>query len=129
MKIVNEILKIFVDDVNGTFQPVGVGMEFVDGELRYNTNKAIADEEINEDERTMKIVRDIANSIDSMIKMTIDYPTNHADLKVPMLDVKVWINQEEDNTIYYEFYEKPTKCVYVISKDSAMRLWLRKLTH
>ena len=54
--------------------------------------------------------------------MTIDYPTNHADRKVPMLDVKVWIKQEADNTIYYEFYEKPTKCVYVISKDSAMPL-------
>ena len=51
--------------------------------------------------------------------MTIDVPSNHADLKVPMLDLKVWVN-EQSNEIYYQFYEKATKNRYLISKSSAM---------
>ena len=122
MKIVNETLKIFVDDVNGVFHPIEEGMEFVEGELKYNANKAITDQQKNEDERTMEIIKEIANSIEGMIQMTIDFPTNHQDLKVPMLDVKVWINSEVANKVFYEFFEKPTKSVFVISKNSAMPL-------
>ena len=67
----------------------------------------------------MRIIRKVANSIDPMIQMTIDAPSNHADLKVPMLDLKVWVN-EQSNEIYYQFYEKATKNRYLISKSSAM---------
>ena len=44
LKIVNELLKIFVDDVNGIFQPVKPGTEFVNGKLEYNEGKAKNDE-------------------------------------------------------------------------------------
>ena len=67
----------------------------------------------------MKMVKEIANYIDSMITMTTDVPSNYTENKVPMLDVKVWM-QEERRQIYYEFYEKPTKNQLVMSKDSAM---------
>ena len=65
----------------------------------------------------MEIIGKVANDIDPMIKMTIDFPSNYADKKVPMLDIKVW---KEEQIIYYQFYEKPTKNRFVISKDSAM---------
>ena len=39
-----------------------------------------------------------------------------------MLDTKVWLNREDENKIYYIFYEKPTKSDYVMSKRSAMPL-------
>ena len=67
----------------------------------------------------MKVIRDIANSIDDMIVMTADVPTNHGKNRVPMLDVEVWID-EIDNKAYYSFYEKETKSPYVVSKGSAM---------
>ena len=70
----------------------------------------------------MKIVKDIANSVDPMIKMTFDVPSKHDDEKVPMLDVKVWLKESENDQIFYMFYEKPTKNRYVISKNSAMPL-------
>ena len=75
---------------------------------------------VPEDERTMMVVRDIANSIDPMIKMTIDVPSKYEDKKVSMLDTKVWLSEGNNKEIYYIFYEKPTKNQYVISKDSAM---------
>ena len=91
LKIVNELLKIYVDDVNGIFRPVNVGLEYKNGELRFNEEKAEKEKDLPEDERTMNVIRDIANSIDNMIRMTIDIPSKHEDDKVPMLDLKVWI--------------------------------------
>ena len=120
VNIINELLKIFVDDVNGVFKPVKAGTEYINGELVYNEQKAERDKDIPEDEVTMEVVKEIANSIDSMIKMTIDIPSKNMNNKVPMLDVQAWIEQEENNKIFYQFFEKPTKTRFVISKDSAM---------
>ena len=55
-----------------------------------------------------------------MIQMTFDVPSLHNDKKVPMLDTKVWIDEEDK--IYHQFFEKPTKSKMVISKESAMPL-------
>ena len=93
---------------------------FENGTLRFDLNKYEVDKNKSPDVVTMEVVRDIANSIDGMIVMTVDAPSNHEDKKVPMLDVKVWLNDEDNNKIYYQYYEKPTKSKYVISKTSAM---------
>ena len=45
-----------------------------------------------------------------------------AEAQVPMLDLKVWINENDHNKIYYNFYEKQTICAYVMTKDSAIPL-------
>ena len=37
-----------------------------------------------------------------------------------MLDLKVPLNESDENKIYYTFYEKPTKSPFVVSKSSAM---------
>ena len=116
--IVPDLLEIYVDDVNTVIKPIEAGLHYVDGELVFNEEKAKADENVREDERTMKVVQQVANSIDGMIVMTIDVPSSHEDNKVPMLDIKAWMN--ESNEVYYEFYEKPTKNPLVISKKSAM---------
>ena len=71
------------------------------------------------DLRTMEAVRDITNSVDSMIRMTIDVPSNYSDNKVPMLDLNVWIKENKNANIYYQFFEKLTKNRYVISKTFA----------
>ena len=118
--IVNSLMKIYVDDVNGLFKSLVPGTEYRDGKLVYNAEKAEVDEKLPEDRITMEIVKEVANSIDDMIKMTIDFPSNYEDNKVPMLDVKVWVNESDNNRIYYTFYEKPTKSPFVMSKESAM---------
>ena len=118
--IENKLLKIYVDDTNGVFQTIRAGIQFKDGKLEYNENKKLEDENVPDDERTMEVIKDIANSVDPMIKMTIDFPSKHEDKKVPMLDVKVWLEEKSNNNIFYQFYEKPTKNRFVISKTSAM---------
>ena len=66
----------------------------------------------------MEIIKDIANSIHDMIEFTVDVPSNYADGKMPVLDMKVWMNDKSE--IDFMFYEKPTKAQVVISKDSAL---------
>ena len=70
----------------------------------------------------MDIVQKIANSIDPMIKLTVETPCNFADGKLPVLDVTVNINYKEDNRIDFEFFEKPTKNPRVILANSALSM-------
>ena len=81
LNIVNELLKIFVDDVNGIYHPIAPGTEYIDGSLEWNPEKAVDEESKSEDERTMKVILDIANDIEGMIKMTSDITTNYEDKK------------------------------------------------
>ena len=68
----------------------------------------------------MEIIQKVARSINPMIKLTVDTPCSHEDGKLPVLDVKVDVNQEEDNMIDFEFFEKPTKNPCVILASSAL---------
>ena len=120
LNIINHLLKVFIDDVNGVFNSLPPGTEFKDGRLLINPEKEEEDKNRPADRVTMEVIQDIANGIDDMIKMTIDVPSNHAIKRVPMLDVQVWINDQDKNKIYFSFYEKPTKSPFVISKSSAM---------
>ena len=120
VKIENDLLKIYVDDVNGVFSVIDKGFAYKNGRLEYDAKKEKDDEDVPADMVTLKVIQDIANDIDSMIIMTIDCPSNYNIKRVPMLDIQVWINEEDQNKIYYSFYEKQTKCPFVMSKFSAM---------
>ena len=60
---------------------------------------------LHDEVRTMQVIQSIANSIDEMIKITFDVPSNHDDGRVPILDVKVRI--DEENRIEHVFDKKP----------------------
>ena len=68
----------------------------------------------------MEIIQSIANSINQMIKLTVETPCNFKDQKITVLDVKVKVNEEENNRIDFEFFEKTTKNPRVILADSAL---------
>ena len=120
LKILNPLTKIYVDDLNGLFKIIAPGTEYKDGKLVFNKEKEMEDLKLPNDKVTMEVIKNVANSITDMIKMTVDYPSNYEDMKVPMLDLKVWLNESERNKIFYTFYEKSTKSPFVISKSSAM---------
>ena len=87
---------------------------YIKGKLRHNKEKEEEENNSTEDERTMKVVKEIANSMDPKVQMTIDVPSKHEDQRVPMLYVKAWLDESKGKEIYYLFYEKPTKNRYVI---------------
>ena len=67
--------------------------------------------------RTAKILNIIANTLEHDIQMTYDIPENHSDGKMPVLDMKIWI---EGNKVMYTFYKKGVSSQYTILKRSAI---------
>ena len=60
---------------------------------------------------------EIANSIEPGIEMEVDSCDNHSDKKIPILDMKCWI--DEDGDALYQHYEKAVSTKLVISSRSA----------
>ena len=59
------------------------------------------DEDKSDTKITMEVLQEIANSINPMIKLTVDTPCNYEDGKMPALDIKVNINLKKNNRIDY----------------------------
>ena len=69
------------------------------------------------EEQTKKELLEIANSIEDGIEMELDTCENHEDHKLPILDMKVWIDSDGDAV--YQHFEKPVSSKLVISSRSA----------
>ena len=67
---------------------------------------------------TMETICNVANHIEPMIQFTYDIPMSYSDSKLPVLDVKIWL--DNNGEAFYEFYEKITKNDYVILASSAI---------
>ena len=82
-------------------------------------------ENISSAEHTIRILNEIANDVDPMIRFTFDLPEKHQDKKLPVLDLKVWLSETDE--LLHEFYEKPTKNLRTILASSAIS-WHQKRT-
>ena len=96
------------------------GTKLEEGKLVIDMEKQKTDENRSHDEVTMEVIVDIAESVDGIIKFSFDIPNNHKSGKLPVLDVEVNVNENKQNLVEYEFYEKPTKNKRVIFKDAAL---------
>jgi hypothetical protein len=111
----------YVDDTNLVTRQTDVGVRFDGQQLVTTEETRIEDEGVPQDERTMKLLQTVANSIHPSIRMTIDYPSRYADGKVPMLDVKMWLEEVNGRrVILYEHYVKEIATKMVIHADSAI---------
>ena len=81
-----------------------------------------SDKAVAADERTMQILKDIGNSIYKCVQFTIDCPSLHPSGMVPILDLNVYV---EDNQIVHEFFEKPVACKVAIPYSSARSLKMK----
>ena len=111
----------YVDDTNLVGRQTAIGSRYGGDGIVITNETIIEDQGISDDERTMKLLQSIANSIHPSIRMTIDYPSKYADGKVPMLNVKLWMEEVEGRRlILYEHYEKEMATKMVIHASSAM---------
>ena len=88
----------------------------------------------NCDSHTLNMIKNIGDDITPCIKLEADYPSNHEDNKLPILDMKVWPTIKEEtfslegqysvtikrSTILHEFYQKGIANKSVIHAKSAM---------
>ena len=59
----------------------------------------------------------IANTIYQSVQFTYDYPSNPKQGKMPVLDLKMYV--DESGMVRFEFYQKPMACMLVIPQRSA----------
>ena len=110
----------FKDDILVAANNVKKGSKLVGGKLEVDMDKKILDEDKCDESVSMEIVRQIAQEVDPMIKLTVEVPSDHKDGKLRVLDIKLNVNREMGNRIDYEFYEKSTKHPKVLLADSAI---------
>lgn len=108
------------DDILIATECLEKGTKFSQGKLVLDEQKEKEDENKTDTKITMEVLEDVANSVDNMIKFTHDTPCSYKDNKMPALDIKVNVNEEMQNRIDYEFFEKPTKNPRVLLADSAI---------
>ena len=84
----------------------------------------------NGETRIMREVQKMANSLEPDIQLTVDTPSELADGKLPVLDLKMWMEERVGEggvryqEVVHEFYEKDMVAARVIGKESAMQLML-----
>jgi hypothetical protein len=109
-KMIPDIYTMFKDDIESLEKS---------SKLTKDEEKKSIDEERSDNKLTMEIVQQIANSINPMIKLTVETPCNVKDGKMPVHYIKVKVNDSESNIIDFEHYTKPTKNTRVILDSSA----------
>ena len=69
--------------------------------------------------KTANILKEIADQIfPGMLTVTVDYPSNHTNNKMPMLDLEVWVDSQ--GIIKHNFYMKETAYKGLVRVDSGL---------
>ena len=121
--------KSYVDDINVALTPIEAGYQLTEGEIRAAHEENFEEEgTIGDDERTMKVVQEVGNGIHPSIQVTIDYPSNYEEKKMPTLDLKIWVEETETGCrIMHEYYSKPMATTALLNERSALP-WSTKRT-
>ena len=88
-RIIPEVYTRFKDDI----ESLEKGSKLEEGRIVVDEDKKLLDENKSDNIVTMELIQQIANSINPMIKLTVETPCNFEDGKLPVLDVKVNINE------------------------------------
>ena len=83
-------------------------------------NIVVQAKKTDDEHEIMEKIKMIGNKIHKSIQLESDHPTRNEDGKVPILDLKVWINEE--NKVVHEYYMKPVASKAVVNHRSAMPL-------
>ena len=120
----------YVDDRNVIMNAPSSGLSFVEGKVIQDEYVAELVQDVEADRRCMLLVQSIGNSIHSSIELKVDYPPRHGDGKLPMLDLKVWVEKKnrvvdsalerEVNVVLHEFYYKDVFSRSVVNARSVL---------
>ena len=109
VNIIIELYKRYVDDINSALKGDICGKRYINGELVYSEEKMKEDQNKEQYALMMELVRTIGNDIHQSIQLEVDYPSRYEDEKLPLLDLKVWLERrrkDKKRVIMYEYYEK-----------------------
>ena len=120
-----EMYERYIDDGNICAEATEIGVRYngETGQLDWSEAAMMEDEGMEDDQRTAKVIKDIANNIHPMIVMEEDYPSKHTDRRLPILDLACWV---EDNQLWFRHYEKSVSSKKLIPKRSALPLKVKR---
>ena len=96
LQLEHKFLERYIDDETDGLVSVDPWVRFVGDTL------VELDKNIPEDERTFNLLKDIGDSIYHCVKFTVDVPSCHLDWRMPVLDLKLEVNNnqfEEKNSM------------------------------
>ena len=108
------MFKRYVDDVNMAWKIMRRGTRWNGERMKWREEWKREDDEKNEadDKRMMREVRLMANTLESDIQFTVDVASENVEGKLPVLDVKMWVEKREGkNEIMHEFRNLQLHCV------------------
>ena len=85
---------------------------------------------MEDDERLFRLWKAIGDSIHPSIEVEVDFPSRYVEKRVPILDLRVWVEKMVDSdrfVVMHEFYMKNASSKSVISARSALP-WSVKIT-
>ena len=119
--------KVFIERVNEALKDLNLYLRYVDDQ--YVICEIIPESEETQgqlpDERTMKKLQEIGNGIHPSIQVTVDFPSNNQNGRMPVLDTEHWmqdviINGTPKRQVLHSHYSKPMSSPFVTHKESAM---------
>ena len=86
-----------------------------------------SEEDGEADERTIERIREIGETIHSSIKLTKEVPSENEDKKLPVLDLKTWIEEvemgdEKEYKVLHEYYMKKVASKALIHREAALSM-------
>ena len=118
LEVHNDLNERFVDDITLVPTVTEPGLVFDGEKLSLSEDQKLKDLSIPSDRRTMNLIKTIADSLDKNISVSFDVPSSYSDNKVPILDLKVGMN--DNGEIEHVFYRKPIANKHLVMKNSAM---------
>ena len=102
-------------------------MVFENGTIRIDESLVETEAVIENDKRTFKLIKKIGDEIHKSIKLETDVPSNYEDGKLPILDLKVWLETKTMENgkkikIIHEHYQKEVSSKLLIHKESAISI-------
>ena len=123
-----KLFKVYVDDEFVVSTSIGPGWRYDKNERRMIWTKQFdtEDRDVPSDLLTARVITDISNDLDCDIKMTLDCPSLNPDKRMPVLDLKAWIEKVDGKSIIQTtFYKKEVSSQLCILKQSALS-WVCK---
>ena len=125
LNLVPDLLSLYVDDQCIVGEPPTEGLFFnkAKNRLEWSTTQQEKDAKMMTDERSVKLLSEIANSIDVDIQLTYDAPSMNKSGKMPLLDTGVWMTKSEGyqhGKIMFSHYRKPMASNLTIQIDSVL---------
>ena len=121
----------YVDDMVLVLRAIGRGWYWSPDtkRLEWSQQKYMEDEGISDEERTAKVLKDIASSINSNIQLTTDIPGSNSNLKMPVRNMEVWeIPVDGIPVVSHSFHKKAVASKFTILKRYAIAEGTKKST-